>query len=436
MVIITIEPMNARITKRIVDSCKARNKPYFVWDSELKGFGLSVSPNGAKSFVAKYRVGRGRSAPTRRTVVAPVGRVTPDEARTLARKIISKAALGGDPVSEKKEKDKAITIAALAELFLDSHVKTKRSKGTVSSYKVTLNKHIIPAFGKRKARELARNDVARWHLERSETPIAANRALAVIGSMYTFAQRHGYVDENHNPARRIEKFNEKSKERYLTREELSAVGAALRLAQTKGLPWQLDEKKPKSKHLPKPVNRKTILDKYAVAAIRLLIFTGARLREILHLKWENVDFERSMLFLPDSKTGKKTIVLNPPALVLLQSLPRVKDCAFVIAGQELKQPKADLKRPWALVSAHAGLSDVRIHDLRHTYASFGAGAGLGLPIVGKLLGHTQSATTQKYAHLDNDPVQRGANIIGKEIAAAMNQKSSGKVVAFNKCKRV
>jgi integrase len=152
-----------------------------------------------------------------------------------------------------------------------------------------------------------------------------------------------------------------------------------------------------------------------------LILTGARLREILHLGWDHVDFERGLLLLPDSKTGKKAIVLNAPALDVLANLPRVG--AYVIAGQaagsEQERPRADLKRPWQAVAKRAGLNGVRIHDLRHTHASVGAGAGLGLPIIGKLLGHAQAATTARYAHLDADPLRRASDRIGSHIAAAM-----------------
>jgi integrase len=145
--------------------------------------------------------------------------------------------------------------------------------------------------------------------------------------------------------------------------------------------------------------------------LRLLLFTGARLREILHLKWENVDLERGLLFLADSKAGRKTLVLNAPAMAVLVSLPRVG--SYVIAGDTAgtkgEKPRADLKRPWRTIAKRAGLDGVRLHDLRHTYASFGAGGGLGLPIIGKLLGQTQASTTQRYAHLDNDPLRRATN---------------------------
>ena len=169
-----------------------------------------------------------------------------------------------------------------------------------------------------------------------------------------------------------------------------------------------------------PKDRLTKIDQYSAAALRLLIFTGARLNEILHLKWEYVDFERGLLLLPDSKTGRKTIVLNAPALAILASLPRCGP--YVMIGADPNSPRHDLNRPWRRIRQRAGLEGVRIHDLRHSFASVGVGGGLGLPIVGKLLGQSNPATTARYAHLDNDPLRRAANKIGAQISAAMKAK--------------
>jgi integrase len=228
------------------------------------------------------------------------------------------------------------------------------------------------------------------------------------------------VPENYNPARKIEKFAEDRRERFLTSEELERLGSSIRMAETQGIIWEPDNTDPKSKHLAKEENRRTVISPHAAAALRLLIFTGARLREILHLRWEHVDLERGLLLLPDSKTGRKTIVLNRPALDVLRAHPHVG--AFVIASDKPDRPRADLKKPWALICRGAQIEGVRLHDLRHTFASIGAGASLGLPIVGKLLGHSQPQTTARYAHLDADPVRRASNIIGDHLESAMGQR--------------
>jgi integrase len=200
---------------------------------------------------------------------------------------------------------------------------------------------------------------------------------------------------------------------------LQRLGVALNKAETVGLPWASEVNGPKAKHLPRPENRKTVLDPAAVAAIRLLILTGARLREILHLRWQEIDLERGLAFLPDSKTGRKTLTLSRPALRILSELPRMAS-PFVIAGSKEGQPRADLQRPWAAICRSADLPGVRLHDLRHTFASVGAGESLGLPIVGKLLGHTQPQTTARYAHLDANPLRQAADLIATRLVDAMN----------------
>lgn len=160
------------------------------------------------------------------------------------------------------------------------------------------------------------------------------------------------------------------------------------------------------------------MDPFAVAAIRLLIFTGARLGEILSAKWDQVDVDRRILFLPDSKTGKKPIYLPETALAILDSLPRLDGNPYIIAGSDGR--RADLKRPWSVLRRAADLKGVRLHDLRHSFASYGAEAGLGLPIIGKLLGHTQPSTTNRYAHLDASPLRRASEDISTRISGALN----------------
>jgi integrase len=195
---------------------------------------------------------------------------------------------------------------------------------------------------------------------------------------------------------------------------------AIREAETTGIRWIVDEDQPNAKHMPK--NGRTKIGPHVAAAFRLLILTGARLREILELKWEYVDLQRGLLLLPDSKTGQKAIILNGPALAILEKVPKVDD-NFVIASDIEGQPRHDLNKPWKLISTRAELVGVRIHDLRHTHASYGAGAGFGLPIIGKLLGHSQPATTARYAHLDNDPLRRASNEIASQISRAMGEQA-------------
>jgi integrase len=324
-------------------------------------------------------------------------------------------------------------VAELADRFLVEHIEPKRKPGTTTFYRDILNRIVKPELGTAKADKVTRAAVSKVHGKLRATPFQANRMLAVVGSMYAFAARIGAVPEGTNPARKIDKFAEHRRERFLTSEELERLGAAIREAETKGIPWEVDESKPKAKHLPKAKKRFTKIGSFAAAAIRLLLFTGCRLREILHLRWENVDLERGLLFLPDSKSGRKTVILNAPAMAVLTGLDRLG--SYVVPGDDPEGPRADLKRPWEAVARRARLDGVRLHDLRHTYASFGAGGGLGLPIIGKLLGHTQASTTQRYAHLDNDPLRRAAESIGGQIKAAIDGKSGANVVSMKKGRR-
>jgi integrase len=421
-----------RITKRLVDGLRPSGDDHFVWDNTLIGFGVRVQPTGAKSYVVKYRAGSGRGAPTRRVTLGRVGTLTPDEARVLARKTLGAVAHGSDPAAVKAAERRTSTLRELAEIFLAEHVEVKRKPTTAAHYRSLLERIVLPALGSRKAEQVTTSDLAKLHTKMRDRPYQANRMLEVVGSLYAFAGKRKIL-QGFNPARGIERYPEKGRERFLTADELTRLGDAVREGETAGLPYEIDGSKATAKHAPKEAHRRTKISPYAAAAIRLLILTGARLREILHLKWEHVDFERGLLLLPESKTGKKAIVLNAPALDILANLPRVG--AYVVAGQAAgthdDKPRADLNRPWRAIVKRAGLTGLRIHDLRHTHASVGAGLGLGLPIIGKLLGHTQPSTTARYAHLDADPLRRASEHIGSHLAAAMGglkERSGGEVM--------
>jgi integrase len=419
-----------RITKRVVDSLKIKPSEYAVWDATMPGFGVRVRPTGAMSYIVVYRAGSGRGAPYRRYTIGTIGKITPEKARLRAKGILGAVAHGRDPAGEKTSERGTPTVAELVDRFMAEHIEPKRKPSTTTFYEDILNRIVKPELGTSKADKVTRSAIAKVHGKLRATPFQANRMLAVVGSMYAFAARTGAVPEGINPARKIDKFAEHRRERFLTGAELERLGAAIREAETKGIPWEVDEAKSKAKHLPQAKNRFTKIGPFAAAAIRLLLFTGCRLREILHLQWENVDLERGLLFLPDSKSGRKTVILNAPALAVLAGLNRLG--SYVVPGDGPKKLRADLKRPWEAVSKRAGLEGVRLHDLRHTYASFGAGSGLGLPIIGKLLGHTQPSTTQRYAHLDNDPLRRAAENIGGQIAAALEGGSAGQLVPLDR----
>jgi integrase len=423
-----------RITKRAVDAltCPAGKDREILWDDALSGFGVAVFPSGKKAYVAQYRQD-GRS---RRTNIGEHGRLTPDEARSQAKTILGAVETGADPIAERKAAREVRTFGDVAEDFMRLHIATKRKGRTKQSYREVLGKHVYPAIKSRRIVEVRRTDMARLHSTMVTTPSAANRTLAVVSSIWNWAAAREEVGVGANPCSGIERYAENSRERFLTSNELARLGDALREAETAGLPWEVDESAPGAKHVAKAENRRTILDPFAVAAIRLLILTGARLREILDAQWSNVDLERGILFLPESKTGKKPIYLSAAAQALLAPLPRIEGNPHIIAGAKDGAPRADLKRPWGAICRAAALDGVRLHDLRHSFASFGAGASLGLPIIGKLLGHSQPQTTHRYAHLDADPMRRAVETIGATIAAAMDGSKGGEVVEILRNRRM
>jgi integrase len=412
--------MRQRISKRLVDTLRPAKKEFIVWDSALRGFGVRVRPSGAMSYVVVYRAGAGRKAPVRKVTLGAVGKITPDIARTLAEKALGAIAHGRDPAAERARDRESMTLKELIEAFLQDHVQLKLKPATAKRYQYLLGHWVVPELGATKADGVTRAAIAKLHAKMRHRAVSANRMLNAVSTAYSFAQQRGIVPDGFNPATRIQKFPERRRERFLTPDELGRIGSALREADTDGIPWLIDETKPNAKHIPKQAkSQRTKFGPFVTAAVRLLLFTGCRLGEILTLKWDYFDAERGLLFLPDTKTGRRAVVLNAPALEVLASLPRVGP--YVIPAGDPKRPRHDLKRLWTAVCRRAELEGVRLHDLRHTYASVGAGGGLGLPVIGKLLGHTQAATTQRYAHLDNDPLRRASETIGAQISAALGE---------------
>jgi len=409
-----------KLTKRAIDAIDAVEKPTLFYDSDLTGFCLKVLPSGTKRWCVEYRSGAGgRSVGKTRMVLGSTSSLTPDQARASAKSTLAAVALGQDPARKRSTERAMPTFAEFGERYLAEEAETKLKPRSVVNYRIYLRKHAVPIIGTRKLDALDSGDVAKMHRKIGKTtPMTANRVVEFIGSVYRYAAVCGLVAKGHNPASQVQAFREQRRERYLSSVELARLGDAIREAETTGIRWIVDEDQPNAKHIPK--NGRTKIGPHVAAAFRLLILTGARLREILELKWEYVDLQRGLLLLPDSKTGQKAIILNAPAVDILCKLPKLD--SYVIASDIGGQPRHDLNKPWKLISTRADLAGVRIHDLRHTHASYGAGAGFGLPIIGKLLGHSQPATTARYAHLDNDPLRRASEHIAQAIASAMGDR--------------
>lgn len=252
-----------QITKRLVDGLKARPAEYFVWDGSLPGFGVRVQVTGSVSYFVKYRAGSGRGAPTRRLTLAKAGTITPDEARTLAKKTLGSVAHGADPAAQRAAEKRASTLAEVAEQFLTEHVEAKRAASSASSYRDVLERLALPELGKRKAEKVTTAEVQRLHSKLSHSPYQANRLLRILSSLFTFAGRAHVVPTGFNPCRGIEYFPEAGRERYLSTQELAQIGEAIREAETVGLPYTIDVTKPKAKHAPKEGNRRTRIGPHA-----------------------------------------------------------------------------------------------------------------------------------------------------------------------------
>lgn len=400
--------MAGRITRRTVEALKPGQ---IVWDSELRGFGVRRI-KGAPAYVVKYRAGHGRGARQRwYTIGTHDEALPPEKARAEAKRILGRAADGKDPAATRDAEKAALTVHELADKFLAAHVEAKRKASTARDYRRLLEQFALPAFGTQRADAVTRADVARLHQNMGGTPRQANFMLSVLSKMFNWGEVRGYRPENANPCRLIERYPENKRERFLSEVEMASLGAALKKAEHGGE------------------------SPFVTGAIRLLIFTGARLSEILNLRWEQVDARHNCLRLPDSKTGAKVVYLNPPTLEVLNSLPRINANPHVICGAVFGAHLVNLEKPWRRIRADAGLEDVRLHDLRHSFASVAAAGGHSLQVIGRLLGHSQTQTTARYAHLAADPVKSAAEAVANHIQAALRGTSAKVVELRGKARR-
>ena len=393
-----------KITKRTVDAAAPGEREDAIWDSEISGFGLRVYPTGRKAYCLKYRVGGGRGGTARKPTIGTHGTITAEQARAIAKDWSAEIRRGGDPSATRTASRNAPLMADLFERYLEDHARPHKKASSVKDDEGLIRCLLLPAFRRRKVAEVTRADVDGFHKGMKGTPYRANRALALLSKSFNLAEVWGWRPDGSNPCRHVRKYREEKRERFLSQQELARLGSALaavgrgEVTSPRGAP----------------------ISPYAVAAIRLLIFTGARSGEILGLRWEHVNFEAGRLELPDSKTGAKFIYLPPAALQLLQEWLRVEGNPHVIVGGKPGAALVNLKEPWDAIRKAADLGDLRIHDLRHSFASVGAAGGMSLPIIGALLGHKETATTARYAHLSDDPLRSAANTIGSKIADALD----------------
>jgi integrase len=400
----------SKLTKRTIDALKPGPTRFTVWDTDLSGFGLRITPAGERTYVLKYRFGGKQRWYTIGRHGSPW---TPDMARREALRLLGDTARNIDPAEQRDADQQAETVSELCDLYLNEGVGHKKPS-TLKADRGRIAHHIKPLLGKRRVNAIARADVERLLADVSKGKSAAAppkagrkpgsiarggsgvaaRTVALLSTIMAFAvSRHLRPS---NPARGVKLPKSRKMERFLSAREIGALALALR-----------DE-------------ANTTGNVFPAAAVKLLLLTGCRRGEILSLRWEHVDVEHRCLRLPDSKTGAKVVYLNAPAMALVTELPRVDGNSHVIPGARSGEPFIGIDKMWVRVRRAAGLDDVRLHDLRHSFASVGASGGLSLPLIGALLGHRHTTTTSRYAHLSADPIRAANEAVGATIAAAMD----------------
>jgi len=362
-----------------------------VYDTELSGFGVRLQSTHSVFFV-RYRI----DGKQKQFTVGKFGPLTVEQARKQAAKILAQVALGQDPAGERSAAKAIPTVEEASADFLTQHV-AKLRPITRREYARHFEKVINPVLGSHRVSKVTHAQVSAWHAALSDRPRTANLALAVFRKFFAWAAQQGHRAKGDNPCAEISQYPEVKRERYLHEVELQRLGVALADCEEGGT-----------------------LTTQAIAAIRLLIFTGCRLSEILNLKWQHVDTARGRLLLSDSKTGSKAVILNAPALAVLEGQPRLANSPWVLPSPvDPAKPLHNLQKPWRTVRSLAGLDDVRLHDLRHSFASVAAQRGASLPMIGRLLGHTQVQTTARYAHLADATVELLNEQVGEHLAQAL-----------------
>lgn len=385
-----------RLTKKAIDQAETDKVQDILWDGAQPGFGLRVTKNGTKSFIIQYRNKYGRS---RRYTVGRYGPLTLDQARRRAQQLLSEVHQGRDPMQEAQTSRACISVADLADRYMRDHCEGRCKASTMEAHRWLLAKLILPELGAYAINELRQEDIAALHQSLKATPYNANRVLGLLKAMLGRAEVWGLMPQGQNPAKGIRKFREEKRQRFLSVEELGRLLDTLSRMEATGE-----------------------IAAGPAAAYRLLVLTGARLGEVRTLKWSDIDWDRRHILLNEHKSnanGAKVIPLNEAAVAVLKGLPRMEGSLYVFPGADPERPLVNLQKPWRKIRARAGLEDVRIHDLRHSFASFGIGAGLSLPIVGGLLGHRSQQATATYAHLATDPLRQASDAIGRLIAERM-----------------
>lgn len=405
-----------KLTKKLIENTKPAKKRITLHDSEISGFECRINPNGSKVYYLYYRTSDSKQ---RRPKIGAHGNITTEQARSIAKAWMADVAKGGDPSKDRQDKRHGETVAEFCQRYIEQYAKVKKKASSVEQDIINIKTHVIPKLGKLKMTSVGKRDIIKAHQSMKNKPYSANRTLALLSKMFSLAELWGDRPEYSNPCHLVEKYKEYKRERFLSIREIAYLSDAL-----------------------SEVEFENVEAVGVVPVLRLLIFTGCRRGEILTLRWDHVDIENCCLNLPDSKTGAKKVYLNAPALEVLVNIERVEGNPFVIIGGKPGAHLVNIRKPWLRIRERAtaaiikdnagkGIEDVRIHDLRHTYASVAVGGGQTLPVIGKLLGHTQAQTTARYAHLADDPIRAASEAVGRTLAAAMQGvKRDSNIVKF------
>ncbi|MCP5119429.1 MAG: integrase arm-type DNA-binding domain-containing protein, partial [bacterium] len=305
--------MRKRLNKRVIDAARYEREigAHYLWDTEIAGFGLRVYPSGRKAFVVTYRV-RGKQ---RFLTIGRYGEMTLPQARGKAHEVLGQARKGEDPAADRRSYRRSPTMKDMAERYMREHCRVHNKPGTVKAHQDLWDRIIVPRFGNRKVVDMSRADVQALHTELAGTPGTANVVRSVLSKAFNLAEIWGWRPDGSNPCRHVKLYKSQKRERFLSETELARLSGVLAKAE-----------RTRSENL------------YAIAALRLLMLTGCRLREILNLRWQDVDFEGQCLRLPDSKTGAKVVYLSGPALQLLARIEQLEGNPHVLPGRRIGQP--------------------------------------------------------------------------------------------------
>ena len=385
---------NGTISRRTVEALPAGDREAVFWDRELSGFGVRVYPSGSKVYLVQTR-SEGKS---KRVTIGRHGVLTAEQARRKAAMLISGIKAGQEPILTASPQAGGPTLAELGKRYLREHVAVRCKPTTAAAYRHALDKFLLPAFGSLPLGAIERDQVASLHYRLHRTPAMANQVVETLSRLFTMAEAWGVAPEGGNPCRFVKKYEKRSCERFLSEQEFRRLGKVLSELEAEGN-----------------------VSASGVAALRLLMLTGCRRNEVLTLRWEDVDLEAGELRLRDAKTGARWVALSPAARRVLAAIPRLPDNPWVIAGSRAGGRLANLNAQWVVVRRKAGLEDVRIHDLRHSFASRALALGESLTMIGKLLGHRQVQTTARYAHLARESVKASAATVAASIANDMEK---------------